>query len=1500
MRTRLLLGLALLGSAAAHAQVTTHYQEDFNSPPHAVVTYHTQSNAIPYWNDTAALAASAPMSYHSKVVANDTVFFTTLSFSTLGSKLVTLSFDQICKVHWGQRAVVHLSIDNGATWIPLGAAQYRGTSTSFPSVGYFNEVSYSNQSGTPYWGGPTTSAVAMPPTNSWWAHEEFDLSALAGGGPSGTQNGYANVMLRFALKYMANSGLSNPAGWFVDNIKVEGAPCETGPPAIRWNYTGASKPEGLRYVATHTVKLRAADPGALNSGIDTVKLHYRTNGGAWTSSLMTQTGSTACPDSAEYTGYLSTPNMGDSVDYWVEVKDCSCLQLQARSPAAPGTFYTVKRGVSPPVMCGASTPPSFPLVVTTFPFTEDFEGPGWFSGTGTGTAGGAHRGTFLVGNPPTGKNFEVDPAPGLSGFAWSLRNGPTPSATTGPDEDHTTGNGRYLYTEASQVSASQITTFTTPCIKLDNLNHPALEFYFHKYGANMGLLRVDIDTGAGFLATTGVIGAISIPGATHLSSTDRWNSAYVNLQPYLNKYVRVRFVGYKIGSPATDKGDMAIDDLTVYDAPAVDIKVLDPVLPTANKCSYSNQEVVKVRLANRGWSTSSSVQMGFSVKNLSTGVVTVRRDTLAVVWDANRMATIEFADKANLSAAATYEVRIWSEQPGDAILGNDTLPPLLLGHQTPITVPFFESYDGPSWVPSNGTPASAGTFGTTDWVSNPGPINPATGNPQYSFVVGSGLTPNKGTGPRWSRKRGGNYLYARSYISTGTVGITEAYLESRCINLVGVPNPFLSFWYHMNGDNCVSLSVQVRNEVTQQWTAIPLSAVTTPPQVQETDPWAYYQISLGAYAGTSVRLRIVATATLGSADADLAIDDLRVYNREQVDVGVEAITSPPNSVNIGPNQQNIQVLVRNFGSQQRTNVPLKVVVTNQCTPSLTSTYNGVIPFIAAGSTFTWPITATYSQGDMEIVAYTQNPGDTYAGNDTMIRRVSGQVRVGIPFGPVTFDNCSADEFGFWVAGGPGTLQIWELGTSSKGIGAASGTRAWHTGLSQRAYGLSNEYLYFPKFDGFDTLIGAELRFKHRFSFLNGDAGTLEYLNDSGDWSKLTSSIVNGYEAPYGSNSVPILASGPGWNGTTNNQYITSVFSLNFWHTKSLPLVIRAAFKVQYDGGSDWSIDDVEVVVPPQHSVSLREARPTKFIVSPTDSIGFELRVYNNARQPVSSIKVQVDNLGATPSYQTIAINPPLLPNQQVWVQLPTKYLVAPPGVYQPCFTVQLVNNRLDVLPAGDTACTSFSMQSPQSVTAANPYCADFEASVWPAESRSGGKSAWTRATPAHGSVQAAYNGTKAYATAPSGLYHATAREFLYMPSFLVDTSSTYLLSFYHNMQAEKGVDGGAVEYSYDGVNWFSLGSHQVPGSVNWYNEPSVVALDGLGGWSGSWNGYQRSEIRVKSANSGALRFRFQFGSSDFVHDYGWVVDQVCFEVAPTSGPKLRLAGQGPVYYSGCP
>ena len=127
------------------------------------------------WSVTTNLSASGTAADSCTVKLSDTTYLTTNTFSTTGMQYVLLDFDQICKIEFFDAATIEVSANNGSTWTQLTGGQYLGTG-QFANVGNkFNATSY------PAW---VPGNNYTTPTNSWWKHENFDISSLMSIKPS--------------------------------------------------------------------------------------------------------------------------------------------------------------------------------------------------------------------------------------------------------------------------------------------------------------------------------------------------------------------------------------------------------------------------------------------------------------------------------------------------------------------------------------------------------------------------------------------------------------------------------------------------------------------------------------------------------------------------------------------------------------------------------------------------------------------------------------------------------------------------------------------------------------------------------------------------------------------------------------------------------------------------------------------------------------------------------------------------------------------------------------------------------------------------------------------------------------------------------------------------------------------------------------------------------------------------------------------------------------------
>lgn len=197
------------------------------------------------------------------------------------------------------------------------------------------------------------------------------------------------------------------------------------------------------------------------------------------------------------------------------------------------------------------------VAVQTVPFVQNFDN---FSTCGTSNDCGA-----TVCNLQQG--FLNYASGTVDDFDFRTNNGSTPSTGTGPSGDNTSGNGNYVYVEASGTCEFRTGSMVTPCIDLSSSSVPELSFYYHMVGSAMGNLYVDlIINGQEFNNVWQQVGA-----------NNGWTQAVINLLPYVNDTIQVRF---RAETGSSWQSDIAIDDIQIIDnqsPPTASFSVVDPV-----------------------------------------------------------------------------------------------------------------------------------------------------------------------------------------------------------------------------------------------------------------------------------------------------------------------------------------------------------------------------------------------------------------------------------------------------------------------------------------------------------------------------------------------------------------------------------------------------------------------------------------------------------------------------------------------------------------------------------------------------------------------------------------------------------------------------------------------------------------------------------------------------------------------------------------------------------
>ncbi len=365
--------------------------------------------------------------------------------------------------------------------------------------------------------------------------------------------------------------------------------------------------------------------------------------------------------------------------------------------------YTLKAftttAADPNAFNDTTTVPVQNLPVTLGGLTEDFE-------------------TFSVGFPGIlVNNFTRTNTNNVNG--WFVRAGPTPTFNTGPNQGNSAIGTRYVYLESASTNAGEEYELATPCVDMSATTAPKLKFFYHMFGSDIGTLDVFVRSGS---FNTNVF---SISGQQQGGSAAPYDSATIDLTPFQNDVFQVVFRVTTIGGGF---GDIAIDDINIFEPPAIDVQALD-ILSPESSCGLSANEPVIISLVNVGRDTLVDVEASFNPDN--TGFVPSEAVPGPIAPGDTVIYT--FNSTANFSAAGphTLEVSVNNIFPPDQNPGNNIISSSFLNFgSTPTTLPYFENFEnGPggwnsgglnnSWA--FGTPAKrtiiGASSGSNAWVT---------------------------------------------------------------------------------------------------------------------------------------------------------------------------------------------------------------------------------------------------------------------------------------------------------------------------------------------------------------------------------------------------------------------------------------------------------------------------------------------------------------------------------------------------------------------------------------------------------------------------------------------------------------------------------------------------------------------------------------------------------------------------------------------------------------
>lgn len=457
-------------------------------------------------------------------------------------------------------------------------------------------------------------------------------------------------------------------------------------------------------------------------------------------------------------------------------------------------------------------------VVRNFPYIEDFDDPG--------------------GSVPDG--WLNDP---FDAEDWLFDNGVFPGlADPNIPNDHTSGQGHFAWMEDNAPNSQKV-SLMTPCLDLQGMNHPVMEFYyFQNFFSSGNDLVVDVWVEGAWIenyadALTGV--------------SQEWSFQSVDLTPFVGKTIRLRFRA--IDNNVGFNSDIGIDDIKIYNLGPVNLGA-SALLSPISDCAKTDVETVEVAFIQFGTDTlpvGTSIPVAYQVDG---GLV--YKETAVLTQPAAPGDTIHytFFNVADLSQFNGYDIAFWSDLPTDDDFTNDTLR-VRVYNGLVTAFPYREDF-------STFTVANNATGFDNFWRPDPGLTTT-----NFRWNVNQGPTETTFTGPAGDHTTGnGKYIYVES--TQGSVGASATVLTP-CFDLSNVAQPGLNFYFHSTGLTMSSLHVDA--QVNGVW----FDDIIPPIRGDFGDRWLLVEVSLLPFQGSVVTLRFRSTRS-GSGFSDIAIDDILI------------------------------------------------------------------------------------------------------------------------------------------------------------------------------------------------------------------------------------------------------------------------------------------------------------------------------------------------------------------------------------------------------------------------------------------------------------------------------------------------------------------------------------------------------------------------------------------------------------------------------------------------
>ena len=367
-------------------------------------------------------------------------------------------------------------------------------------------------------------------------------------------------------------------------------------------------------------------PSAFNTdtvGIDLAKLAWTENGSATT--WLVEYGASG------FSPGTGTEQSVSSMPYALSgLTENTTYDVYVRSYCGVGDTSTRVGPLSFTTLCA---------VINSFPYTQDFDG--LTPNNGSISCGTTNDLGECWSNE--GSSDDVD---------WNPRSNGTGSTGTGPSGDNN-GGGNYLFIEGTSCF-NNVAQLYSPVFDFTTNTAPRITFDYHMYGAAMGSLELSYSTDSGATWSTPIVSLSGDQG-------NNWNGTGALILSLAGEdNVIFRFTG-TTGSGFTT--DMAIDDVTVDEAPMHEVGVTDIAI---NGDGCGTNQALTVDLSNFGAATQTSIPVIYEFNG----------STISETWTGSlspgASTQYTFTTLFDASATGNYDIVAYTNLGTDADTDNDS------------------------------------------------------------------------------------------------------------------------------------------------------------------------------------------------------------------------------------------------------------------------------------------------------------------------------------------------------------------------------------------------------------------------------------------------------------------------------------------------------------------------------------------------------------------------------------------------------------------------------------------------------------------------------------------------------------------------------------------------------------------------------------------------------------------------------------------------------------